>query len=87
MAFGDSITEGFLREPADFGTMFRPQLLDPVENYPYRLQQMLRARYGSNDIVVINEGLGGETIEGGMERIVTELEVHKPQVRAAARGL
>ena len=65
MAFGDSITEGFLREPADFGTTFR--LVDPVENYPYGLQQMLRERYGSDDIVVINEGLGGETIEEGMQ--------------------
>ena len=86
MAFGDSITEGFLREPPDFGTTFKPHFLDPVENYPYKLEQMLRQRYGSNDIVVINEGLGGETIDGGTKRIVTEMEVHQPQVVLLLEG-
>ena len=81
MAFGDSTTQGFLREPPDFTTaIFRPQLLDPVVNYPYMLEQMLRQRYGSNEIVVINEGLGGETIEEGTERIVTAMATHQPQV-------
>ena len=80
MAFGDSTTQGFLREPPDFTTARTPQLLDPVENYPFKLEQMLRQRYGSSDIVVINAGLGGETIDEGTERIVTEIEVNQPQV-------
>ena len=80
MAFGDSTTQGYLREPPDITTTFTPQFLDPVENYPFKLEQILRQRYGSNDIVVINAGLGGETIEEGTERIVTEMEVNQPQV-------
>jgi lysophospholipase L1-like esterase len=86
MAFGDSTTEGFLREPPDFGTAFRPQFLDPFENYPNKLEQMLRQRYGSDEIVVINEGLGGETIEGGMERIVDKIAIHQPQVVLLLEG-
>jgi lysophospholipase L1-like esterase len=87
MAFGDSITEGFLREPPEFTpALYRPKFLDPVNNYPYQLQEMLRQRYGNNEIVVINEGLGGETIEGGMERIVTEMEVHQPQLVLLLEG-
>jgi lysophospholipase L1-like esterase len=86
MAFGDSITEGFLREPPDFETSFKPHFLDPVENYPYKLQEMLRQRYGSDDIVVINEGLGGETIEEGTLRIVDKIALHQPQVVLLLEG-
>jgi lysophospholipase L1-like esterase len=86
MAFGDSITEGFLREPPESTPMMRPLFLDPLENYPYKLEQMLRTRYGSSDIVVINEGLGGETIEGGTERIVTAIAEHQPQVVLLLEG-
>ena len=86
MAFGDSTTQGFLREPPDFGTMFRPQFLDPVENYPYKLEQILRSRYGSSEIVVINEGLGGETIEEGTERFAKAMEMHHPEVVLLLEG-
>jgi len=86
MAFGDSVTEGFLREPPDFGTSFKPRFLDPVENYPYKLEQMLRQRYASNEIVVINAGLGGETVLEGADRIVDALAIHKPQVVLILEG-
>lgn len=86
LAFGDSITQGFLREPPEFTPAYQPLLLDPVENYPHGLEQMLRTRYGSNDIVVINEGLGGETIPEGMERIVEAIETHQPQVVLLLEG-
>ncbi len=66
--------------------MFRPQFLDPVENYPYKLEQMLRSRYGSSEIVVINEGLGGETIEEGTERFAKAMEMHHPEVVLLLEG-
>jgi lysophospholipase L1-like esterase len=87
MAFGDSITQGFLRDPPEgFSQARLPLFIDPVENYPYQLQDVLRTRYGSNDIVVINEGLGGETIEDGMERIVDAMALHQPQLVLLLEG-
>ena len=86
LAFGDSVTEGFLREPPEFTPAFQPLFLDPGENYPHKLEQMLRTRYGSNDIVVINQGLGGETILQGMDRIVTAIATHQPQVVLLLEG-
>jgi lysophospholipase L1-like esterase len=86
MAFGDSITEGFLRDPPEYTPAIKPLFLDPVENYPHKLEQMLRTRYGSSDIVVINEGLGGETIEGGTERIVEAMAEHQPEVVLLLEG-
>lgn len=86
MAFGDSITQGFLRDPADFVPSLRPLFLEPTINYPYMLEQMLRTRYGNNEIVVINEGLGGETIEEGTERIVDAIALHQPQVVLILEG-
>jgi lysophospholipase L1-like esterase len=86
LAFGDSITQGFLRELPDFEMSFTPQFLDPVQNYPFKLEQMLRQRYGSSEIVVINEGLGGETVLDGADRIVDVLAMHKPQVVLILEG-
>jgi lysophospholipase L1-like esterase len=86
MAFGDSITAGFLRDPPDFTPAFQPLFMEPEQNYPFKLEQMLRTRYGSTDIVVINEGLGGETIEGGMDRIVDVMATHQPQVVLLLEG-
>ena len=80
LAFGDSYTEGFLRDPPDFETAFRPLYVSPTQNYPFYLEQMLRQRYGRDDIVVINEGLGGETVLAGQDRIVSALNRTQPQV-------
>jgi lysophospholipase L1-like esterase len=64
VAFGDSITEGFPHA-------FRPQLVDPapVDSYPAVLQALLRARYTAQTIEVLDEGVGGEIVSAGLERL------------------
>jgi lysophospholipase L1-like esterase len=86
MAFGDSVTMGFLRDPTDFTTSLRPLFLSPTENYPYMLEQMLRQRYGRDDIVVLNEGVGGETLPEGQDRIEETLARVKPEVILILEG-
>jgi lysophospholipase L1-like esterase len=86
MAFGDSITMGFLRDPTGYTTALRPLYLSATENYPYILEQMLRARYDTNDIVVLNEGVGGETLPEGQDRIEETLARVKPEVILILEG-
>jgi acyl-CoA thioesterase-1 len=85
MAFGDSITMGFLRDPTDT-TLAKPLYISPTENYPYMLEQMLRTRYGSDEIVVLNEGVGGETLPEGQARIEETLARVKPEVILLLHG-
>jgi acyl-CoA thioesterase-1 len=86
LAFGDSVTEGFLREPPDYSTALRPLLIIPTETYPYKLESMLRTRYGVDDIEVINAGAGGETVLEGRNRIVSELRAAMPDVVLILHG-
>lgn len=58
VAFGDSVTEGSDR--------FDEEALG---GYPGRLGPMLRANAGFEEVVVINEGLGGETTSEGLSRL------------------
>ena len=80
LAIGDSYTEGFLRDPPEDEPAFRPLYVSPTQNYPFYLEQMLRQRYGRDEIVVINGGLGGETVLGGQDRIVSALNETQPQM-------
>ena len=86
LAFGDSQTEGFLRDPVDYATAFRPLFIVPTLTYPYRLEQMLRQRYGRDDVVVVNEGLGGETVIKGHDRIESALNKTSPDVLLLLHG-
>jgi lysophospholipase L1-like esterase len=56
VAFGSSSTEG---EGAS----------SPAQSYPSRLQAILRARYATLDITVVNRGVSGEEIEEMLARI------------------
>jgi lysophospholipase L1-like esterase len=64
VAFGDSITEGFPHA-------FRPELVDPppVGSYPAVLEALIKARYTSQVIKVLDEGVGGEIIADGLRRL------------------
>ena len=79
VAFGDSLTLGFLRDP--------PRLfLVPSLAYPAQLQEILREKYFVQDISVINEGLGGETAEKGRVRLRGVLDRRKPDVLLILEG-
>lgn len=85
MAFGDSITEGYLREPPATPTI-APDLVIPTETYPFKLQQMLMAAYPDDDPVVINEGVGGETLAEGRLRFTDTLLATNPDVVLLLEG-
>lgn len=86
VAFGDSQTEGYLAEPPAWELIPQPTYLSPTENYPFKLEQMLRQRYGRDDIVVINAGVGGETLPEGQDRILSALAQYQPQVLLVLEG-
>jgi lysophospholipase L1-like esterase len=83
VAFGDSVTEGEngLADPG-----FHVQYLDLAHAYPTILQSLLRADFPTQDIRVINEGLGGERASGGTSRLPTVLSRHRPDSLLVLEG-
>jgi lysophospholipase L1-like esterase len=82
MAFGDSLTEGFV-SPAPTLLM---RLVSP-QAYPGRLQAMLAARYTDQTPVVINQGVGGELAEEGVSRFVRAIRNDNPEAVLLLEGL
>ena len=82
IAFGDSITEGFVQrcpgaaptendeDPLRIELPLAPGRAQPSPTaYPAKLQALLAERYPSQMITVINEGAGGEDIQGGVANL------------------
>jgi acyl-CoA thioesterase I len=69
LAFGDSLTAGYG--------------LPEKDGFTSQLQQALRAR--GHDVVVINGGVSGDTMAGGLERVEWSL-ADKPQAVIVALG-
>lgn len=82
VAFGDSITDGFVRLLPD---LFGPAG-DPI-GYPFRLQRLLDRRYLPQATLVINRGLGGETASEGANRLPRILNQDRPEVLLLLEGL
>lgn len=80
VAFGDSITEGQVSPAATF------TIVEPLESYPYKLEQMLRARYAAQEPSVVNSGFGGETIARGLLRLPEVLNAETPEVLLLQEG-
>ena len=80
VAFGDSITEGEVSPAASF------TIVEPLESYPSKLQQMLRSQYVGQDLTVVNSGLGGETAARGLIRLPGVLETERPDVLLLQEG-
>jgi len=98
VAYGDSITEGFVQrcpgsEPSGvsplriglFQTQGRAQPSPTA--YPAKLQTLLEARYPSQMITVVNEGQGGEDIRGGVANLPRVLTANMPQVLLLQEGI
>jgi lysophospholipase L1-like esterase len=75
VAFGDSVTEG---ENGIEGPGFHVQFLDLAHAYPTILQSLLRGDFPTQNIRVINEGLGGERASEGAARLPLVLNLHRP---------
>jgi lysophospholipase L1-like esterase len=80
VAFGDSITAGAI-SLVPFIT------LAPADTYPAKLEEALRARYPSQEIVVLNRGFGGEQTNRGATRLPTVLDADHPQVVLILEGV
>jgi lysophospholipase L1-like esterase len=55
--------------------------------YPAKLQELLEARYPSQTIIVVNEGMGGEDIEGGVSNLPRVLTADAPEVLLLQEGI
>ena len=80
MAFGDSITEGQQSAAPTF------LIVVPMEDYPFKLNVLLSARYADQSIVVNNEGVGGEPIATGLARLPGVLTARNPEVLLLLHG-
>jgi lysophospholipase L1-like esterase len=98
VAYGDSITEGFvqrcpttvLNEPRllPIGFVLAQGRAQPSPTaYPAALQTMLAERYPSQAITVINEGAAGEDIQGGVANLAGILTADMPEVLLLQEGI
>jgi lysophospholipase L1-like esterase len=74
VAVGDSVTEG---QNGRAGLNGR-RIVDVPNAYPTKLQFLLNAEYPAQQIVVANRGVGGQSVQQGLENL--------PQVLAAEHG-
>lgn len=79
LAFGDSITAGQVSPPATL-------IINP-DSYPYKLEERLRQRYPAQEIVVLNDGRGGERLDQGVRRLPGVLDAEQPQVLLLLEGI
>lgn len=102
MAFGDSMTEGFVQTCPGVRTFthsltailndmaslrtVRPPGYSAV-SYPVKLQSMLSLRYAAQSITVINEGSGSETAAFGATQFPGVLNQDQPQVVLLLEGI
>lgn len=99
VAFGDSLTEGFLQvcpdapPPAipDVDSPRGPQGLregtwSPI-SYPARLQALLMERYPHQSVEVVNEGVGGEVVSAGAAELTRVLVGDNPEVLLLLEGI
>jgi lysophospholipase L1-like esterase len=81
MTFGDSVTEGKL-------SLSPTTLVDsPSFSYPAKLLQKLRGRYVSQEITVLNEGLGGERVIASIGRFKAALAADHPEAVLLMHGI
>lgn len=82
LAFGDSITAGEVGTSGGALSQLEPSLA-----YPGQLQSALQQRYPRQSIVVVNDGLAGETAAAGAVRLPGELSRYHPNVLLLLEGI
>lgn len=80
VAFGDSITDGKV-------SLVPLISLAGPDTYPFKLEQMLLQRYPSQAITVSNQGVSGEHLGRGADRLPGVLDVEKPDVLLLLEGV
>lgn len=98
VAYGDNITEGFVQrcpgaatgeaDPLRIGLLLVQGRAQPSPTaYPATLQMLLAERYPSQTITVVNEGAGGEDIQGGIANLPGILTADMPEVLLLQEGI
>jgi lysophospholipase L1-like esterase len=95
LAFGDSITSGFVPSGAtaspeaslrlDWRTLLLPP--GPATSYPFKLERLLAERFPGQTIMVENAGIGGEWSSNGRRRLPTVLDQERPEVLLLLEGI
>ena len=81
LVFGDSLSEGKVSLLPTF-------LVDsPSHSYPFKLEAMLKARYTGQDVIVLNEGRGGERASESYGRFQEVLDLHQPDAVLLMHGM
>ncbi len=86
LAFGDSLTRGE-NGCDDFCAESSIQNIIPGHEYPTLLQQLLAARYTTQNVVVVESGKGGETAQQGSDRLPAELANTSPDALLLLEGV
>jgi lysophospholipase L1-like esterase len=90
MAFGDSITAGEVTVPGSTASVptSRKQVLVPAAAYPTVLERLLRTRYSfqADQIVVSNQGVGGEKAIDARNRFFAMLNSVRAEVALILSG-
>ncbi|MBS1817818.1 MAG: HYR domain-containing protein [Acidobacteria bacterium] len=100
VAFGDSMTEGFVQQCRTTTLTGRAAILADLQyfrelrppgysavSYPVKLQAMLASRYAGQAITVINEGNGGEKAAEGALALPAVLNADTPQALLLLEGI
>ena len=80
LAFGDSLTAGAVSVGGQLA-------VDPSVAYPTDLQMLLQQRYTGQRIVVVGDGVVGETALQGAARLPGELAAQRPDVVLLLEGV
>lgn len=81
VAFGDSMTEGQNGRPINF-----IPFVDVPNAYPTILHQLFTSRIPTQQIVVVNQGLGGESVTANDTRLRQVLTTYRPPVLLFLEG-
>jgi lysophospholipase L1-like esterase len=82
LAFGDSLTEGVVSEPATARWAF----IENPRSYPWKLRVQLTSRYSAQTFVVLNAGRAGERAEDATGRFAEVLAEARPQIVLLVHG-
>ena len=78
VAFGDSVTEGWVASTNPSGNPPYVLRMVPNESYPTVLRQMLASRYSTQTLTVLNYGKGGEKAVDGVGRAFAAFNHERP---------
>lgn len=82
---GDSVTEGcFGLYPTDYGfDTYR----SPEDGYVKKAEKILCAKYGAENIKIINSGVSGDSTAKAALRVENDVYAHQPDIVVVATGL